>query len=65
MKKTVIASSEEFGDTVLAQIHSEVLEHCHFHVFAILVTAADSHLRSLGHINLKRLHLQIILIDCD
>ena len=63
--KIVIASCEVVCDTMLVRIQSEVLENCHFHVFLLLVTAADSHLGLPSHINLKGLHLQIILTECD
>ena len=45
------------SDTILTQIHLEVLENSHSHVFAILVTAANGHLGLPSGINLKGLVL--------
>ena len=62
VKKIVIASCKDLCDTILVRTHSEVLENCHFHVFTIfLAKAAKDHLE----LNLKQLHWQFILIECD
>ena len=55
--KNCNTSCKEFYDTILVQIHSEVLENCHFHVFAILVTAAD------GHVGLSHQFVRIPFAD--
>ena len=57
VKKKFIASRKETSDTILTLIHSEVLQNCNFHVYAILVTAANGHLGLPSGINLKKLYL--------
>ena len=61
-EKIVIASCKDLCDTILVRIHSEVLENCHFHVSTIFLAKAAMGLLEL---NLKQLHLQLILIECD
>ena len=53
--------------TVLVKTHTEVLENCHFQVFAILVTTTNGHLGLASRINKKGFvyNLQIILIESD
>ena len=65
LRKIEIAFLENCSDTMLYQIHSESLENCHFHIFAILVAEAVGHFGLLRCINLKGLHSQIILADFD
>ena len=61
----LIAFLEDSSDTMFHQIHSESLENGHLYVLLFLVMAAVGHLGLLSHINLKRLHLQIILTEFD
>ena len=65
VKKNVLALCEDLCATVLVLIHSEVLENCHFNVFTILATTADGHIGLPSQINLKQLHLQIVLTERD
>ena len=53
------------SDTILALIHAEVLQNCHFHVFASLVTVANGHLGLPSGIYLKGFYLQVILTESD
>ena len=58
---------EDRTDTMY-QIYSETLENCHFYAFAILVRAAVGYLglpSRINFINLKGLHLEIILVEFD
>ena len=61
----LIPSRKSISDTILALIHSEVLQNCPFHVFATLVTAANGHLGLSSGMYLKGFYLQIILIESD
>ena len=59
----LIHSQNHTSDTVLALIHSEALQNCHFMFLLFLVTAASSQLPSPSGIFLKGFYLQIILIE--
>ena len=62
MKKKKKSFLENCSDTILYRIHSEGLENGHFHAL-FSVTAAVGHLKFPSRINLKGLHLHIILIE--